>query len=181
MLLLILEVCPAGRARTRLVLREMSRHVRKRGEHCLTGFISQRPVVLQRDEVLRQWLYDKNGALIPGRRARAKLMTFTEASAAMTLGGGPPPPPGGPRPIQLLRLDHDPDDLYWVIAVSGPDLPQGRGGLQVFGGSRATPPPTTWILSDMSATGNNTGPAAGEYSIQGAWPQTFDALPDRCR
>jgi hypothetical protein len=47
-------------------------------------------------------------------------MTFTEASAAMTVGGGPPPSPGGSRPIQLLRLDHDPDDLYWLIAVSGP-------------------------------------------------------------
>src|SRR5439155_1425024 len=40
-------------------------------------FVSQRPVVLQRDEVLRQWLYDMNGALIRGRRAEARLMTFT--------------------------------------------------------------------------------------------------------
>jgi len=145
-----------------------------------TPFVSQRPVVLQRDEVLRQWLYDKNGALIPGRRAEAKLMTFTEANAAMTVGGGPPPSPGGPKPIQLLRLDHDPDDLYWVIAVSGPELPQGRGGPRL-GPPGGTPPPTTWTLGDMSATGNNTGPTAGQYSTHGSWPQNFDALPDRCR
>jgi hypothetical protein len=146
-----------------------------------TPLISQRPVVLQRDEVLRQWLYDKNGAFISGRRAEAKLMTFTEANAAMTVGGGPPPSSGGPKPIQLLRLDHDPDDLYWVIAVSGPDLPQGRGGPLGLGAPAGTPPPTTWILGDMSATGNNTGPTAGQYSTQGSWPQNFDALLDRCR
>ena len=143
-------------------------------------FVSQRPVVLQRDEVLRQWLYDMNGALIRGRRAEARLMTFTEANAAMTIGGGPPPSPGGPKPIQLLRLDHDPEDLYWVTAVSGPDLPQGRGGPRGLG-PPSTPPPTTWILGDMSATGQNTGPTAGQYSTQGSWPQNFDALPDRCR
>lgn len=142
---------------------------------------SQRPVVLQRDEVLRQWLYDKSGALIPGRRAEAKLMTFTEANAAMTVGGGPPPSAAGPKPIQLLRLDHDPDDLYWVIAVSGPDLPQGRGGPPGLGAPSGTPPPTTWILGDMSATGQNTGPTAGQYSTHGSWPLNFDALPDRCR
>ena len=107
-------------------------------------------------------------------------MTFTEANAAMTIGGGPPPSPGGPKPIQLLRLDHDPDDLYWVTAVSGPDLPQGRGGPRGLG-PPSTPPPTTWILGDMSATGQNTGPTAGQYSTQGSWPQNFDALPDRCR
>lgn len=145
-----------------------------------TPFNSQRPVVLQRDEVLRQWLYDKNGALIPGRRAEAKLMRFTEANAAMTVGGGPPSP-GGPTPIQLLRLDHDPDDLYWVIAVSGPDLPQGRGGPPGLGAPTSTPPPTTWILGDMSATGQNTGPTAGQYSTKGSWPQNFDAFPDRCQ
>lgn len=143
---------------------------------------SRRPVTHQRDEILKQWLYDKSGTLIPGRRAEAKLLTYDEASAALIVGGSPPPPPGGPRPLRLLRIDHDPDDLYWVVAVSGPDLPEGRRAPPgPPGTSIATARPTTWILYDTSASGDNTGSTGGQYATQGTWPLNFDALPDRCR
>src|SRR5207245_10423595 len=87
---------------------------------------------------------------IPGRRVEAKLMTYAEANAAMNQ----PVPPGAVKPIQLVRLDHDPDDLYWVVAVSGgADLPQPMGG--PLRQNAGTPQPTAWMLYDTSATGDN--------------------------
>jgi hypothetical protein len=86
-----------------------------------------------------------------------------------------------PKPIQLLRLDHDPDDLYWVVAVSGADLPQGRGGPMGIGVSGTTPAPTAWILYDTSATSDDLAGTGTQIATQGSWPPGFDALPDRCR
>ncbi|HET7699379.1 MAG TPA: hypothetical protein VFM06_00765 [Candidatus Limnocylindria bacterium] len=126
-------------------------------------------VTRSREDVLRQWLYDKDGRGIPGRRAEAKLMTYAESSAALHPGGG------------LLRLDHDPDDLYWVVAVSGPDLPLGRRGPLLRSPATSTPTPTAWMLFTTSATGDNIAGTGARYSTQGTWPSDFDALPDRCR
>lgn len=130
------------------------------------------PVAKQRSEILAQWLTGKSGP-IPGRRVEAKLMTYAEAGAAVH---GPPPGPGGPTPVFLPRLDRDPEELFWMVAVSGPDLPQGRRppGL-------GTPSPTTWFLYTTPATGSSSiGSAGAVYSIVGTWPAYFDALPDRC-
>ena len=139
---------------------------------------SSRPVTHQPDEILAQWLYDKSGAPIVGRRAEAKLMTYAEANAAMN----GPVPVGGPKPIQLLRLDHDPDDLYWLVAVSGPGLPEPRGGpFRLQTGIPATPTPTTWILYDTSATGRDLGGTGMRIANAGNWPPGFDTFPDRCR
>jgi hypothetical protein len=129
----------------------------------------QRPVVRQREEILRQWLYDKTGAPIAGRRAEAKLMTYGEAAGSFGAGPGGIGVPNG-----IFRIDHDPDDLYWMVAVSGPDLPQGRGGRQ------ATPPSTMWLLYYTSATGEDRASTGAQYASQGTWPPSFDALPDRC-
>jgi hypothetical protein len=140
------------------------------------SFASQRRVVHQRDEILNRWLFDKTGP-IAGRRAEAKLMTYAEAHAAMN-----DVPPGGPKPIQLLRLDHDPNDLYWLVAVSGPGLPAMRSGPPGRGATQTTPPATAWILYNTSATDDSDVASTGmRASSQGSWPPGFDALPDRCR
>ncbi len=145
--------------------------------------LSQRPVTNQRDEILKKWTRDKNGVLIAGRRVEAKLMTYAEANAAMNRRAQSLGPTPAPKPIQLLRLDHDPDDLYWVVAVSGPDLPQGRfGGPPLgLGAAAGTPTPTAWMLYDTSATGDNVAGTGAQFATQGSWPPGFDALPDRCR
>lgn len=127
------------------------------------------PVVRQRSEILGEWLVGKSGP-IPGRRVEAKLMTYAEASVALH-------PSGTGTPMGILRIDRDPDELFWLVAVSGPDLPQGRGGPM----SSATPPPTTWLLYNVSATTQNGGGTGRAYSASGTWPPGFDALPDRCR
>jgi hypothetical protein len=121
------------------------------------------PVIHQRDEMINRWLYDKTGAPIADRRVEAKLMTYAEAVGAFSPGGG------------LLRIDRDPDELFWLVAVSGPNLPQGRGGLH------GTPPPTAWILYQAPATNDRYERTGTQYASTGAWPANFDALPDRCR
>jgi hypothetical protein len=141
------------------------------------AFVSERPVTLQRSEILKQWLNDKSGGVIAGRHVEAKLMTYFEANSAMN----GPVPPGGPKPIQLLRLDHDPDDLYWLVAVAGPDLPQPRGGPYREMAPSGTPAPTAWMLYDTSATGQDLGGTGMRLATQGSWPPGYDALPDRCR
>lgn len=130
------------------------------------------PVTVQRSELLHQWLYDKSGARIPGRRVEAKLMTFAEAGAALNPGGG-----GAPTPSGLYRLDTDLDELFWLVAVSGPDLPQGRGGPAGLG----TPPTTKYILYTAPATTDRMAMTGAAYSSAGVWPPQFDGLPDRCR
>jgi hypothetical protein len=125
--------------------------------------ISHMPVVHQRDTVLRQWLYDKNGGRIAGRRAEAKLISYTDATAAMSGGS-------------LHRIDRDPDELFWLVAVSGPDLPQGRGGLR-----QASPLPVTWIQFSAPATNGRYEGTGTQYATTGNWPPGFDALFDRCR
>lgn len=124
---------------------------------------AQLPVIHQRDEILRRWTVDTSGAPIAGRRAEAKLMSHAESYAAIRGGGG------------LLRVDQDPEELVWLVAVSGPDLPRGRGGL---GGN---PPPTTWIMFNTPAARDQLIMMGTTYSSAGTWPPTFDALPDRCR
>jgi len=89
--------------------------------------VSQLPVINQRDAILRRWLYDKNGAPLAGRRVEAKLTTYAESNPAMS---------GSLN----LRIDRDPEELFWIVAVSGPDLPQPRGGPMQY-----SPVPTTWI------------------------------------
>lgn len=129
---------------------------------------AQPQVTVSRDEVLSKWLFDTSGATIPGRRAEAKLMTYAEAGGVFSQRDG--------LPNGLYRIDHDPEDLYWVVAVSGPDLPVGRGG--PFGA--ASPPPTRWIMFYAPATGAPPGSTGMQFSSQGSWPPNFDALRDRC-
>ncbi len=136
---------------------------------------STKPVTVQRSEIVKQWTTGTDGGQIAGRRVAAKLMTYAEAGAAiMALH---PNDPNGPRSIGIPRIDHDPDDLYWLVAVSGPDLPQGRGG--PFGAP--SPAPSAWILYDTSATGGTLSGTGQLISTAGTWPAGFDALPDRCQ
>lgn len=133
--------------------------------------VSHLPVVNQRDTVLRQWLYDKNGTRIAGRRAEAKLISYTDAAAAMNSGS-------------LLRIDRDPDELFWLVAVSGPDLPQGRFGPLGRGGPlqpQTSPAPVTWIQFSAPATNGRYEGTGTRYATTGNWPPDFDALFDRCR
>jgi hypothetical protein len=148
---------------------------------------SERPVTWQRSDILKQWLLDKSGAAIQDRRVEAKLMTYAEASAALnaphigTSGATDAPTGGGPGSRAIPRMDHDPDALYWVVVVSGPDLPQGRGGPL----AASSPVPTAWIFYDTPATSDSisgTGVQyAGASAASGTWPLGFDTLPDRCR
>lgn len=127
--------------------------------------VSHLPVVNQRDTVLHQWLYDKAGARIAGRRAEAKLISYTDAAAAMNSGS-------------LLRIDRDPDELFWLVAVSGGDLPQGRlGPLQ----PQTSPSPVTWIQFSAPATNGRYEGTGTRYGTTGNWPPDFDVLFDRCR
>jgi hypothetical protein len=126
--------------------------------------VSQLPVINQRDTILRKWLYDKTGAPIAGRRVEAKLITYLDSNAAM--GGG-----------LLLRMDRDPEELFWIVAVSGgPDLPQPRGGPMQY-----SPVPTTWIEYQAPATTNRYEGTGTRIASTGTWPPDFDALIDRCR
>lgn len=144
-----------------------------------------RPVTYQRSDIIKKWALDKDGAPIPGRRVGAKLMSYAEASAAMyaphTRDPNGPSTGGGPGSRAIPRIDHDPDALYWVVAVSGPDLPQPRGG--PFGA--APPASTVWILYDTAATTDSLSGTsiqyAGATSTTPPWPLGFDALPDLCR
>jgi hypothetical protein len=129
------------------------------------------PLTKQRSEILAQWLMGKAGP-IAGRRVEAKLMTYAESAVAVH---GPQQSANAPTPMGILRIDRDPEELFWLVAVSGPDLPQGRGGL-------LGPPPTTaWILYNAAATvGRYSGGVGASYSSTGTWPSHFDALPDSC-
>jgi hypothetical protein len=133
-----------------------------------------RPVTKQRSEILTEWLTGRSGP-IAGRRVEAKLLTYAEAAGAVH---GPPPGPNGPTPMGILRIDRDPEEWFWIVAVSGPDLPQGRGGPRGYSG---TPAPTSWFLYTASATTDRAGGGTGAvYATNGTWPTYFDALPDRC-
>lgn len=123
------------------------------------------PVLAQRDEIVRRWLFDeKTGEPIPGRRAEAKLVTYAEANGAMGAGALP----GGGR------IDRDPEELFWVVAVSGDGLPTGRGSLL------ATASPTRWLLYITPATNDRMEMTGAAFGAQGDWPPFFDALADRC-
>jgi hypothetical protein len=125
--------------------------------------VSQLPVINQRDAILRQWLYDKTGAPIAGRRVEAKLITYFDSSVAMNGG-------------LLLRIDRDPEELFWIVAVSGgPDLPQPRGGPMQY-----SPVPTTWIEYQTPATNARYEGTGTKIASAGTWPPDFDALVDRC-
>jgi hypothetical protein len=131
------------------------------------------PVTYQRSEILRKWLFDKSGAPIAARRIEAKLMSYAEASAALN---APPTGSSGPFPMGIPRIDRDPEELFWLVAVSGPDLPQGRGGLRA-----GTPLPTAWILYDTPATSDRLDLTGTQFATIGVWPPGFDSLRDRCR
>jgi len=141
--------------------------------------VSSKPVILQRGEIVKQWTTGKDGAPISGRRVSAKLMTYAEANAAMMAPHTTEA--NAPRAIGIPRIDHDPDALFWLVAVSGPGLPQGRGGPAAAG----SPPPTAWMLYDVSAIGGRAAGTGAQYAgatgASGTWPLGFDALPDRCR
>ncbi len=66
------------------------------------------------------------------------------------------------------------EELVWIVAVSGPDLPQGRGS------PAATPPPTAWIEYLTPATNDRSEGMGQAFASTGTWPAGFDALPDRC-
>ena len=134
--------------------------------------VATKPVTYQRSEIVAKWTVGKDGP-IAGRRVAAKLLTYAEATAAMM--APQTNDPNAPRSIGVPRIDHDPDALYWLVAVSGPDLPQGRGG------PAATAPPPAWILYDTPATGDSLSGTGQQFSTAGTWPAGFDALPDRCR
>jgi hypothetical protein len=148
---------------------------------------AERPVTLQRSEILKQWLVDKTGATIPGRRVEAKLMTYAEASSALnaphTARESGAPTGGGAGSRAIPRFDWDPDALYWVVAVSGPGLPEGRRGPALM--SSASPPATAWILYTTPATSGSMSGTGAQYAgasaASGRWPLGFDALADRCR
>lgn len=132
--------------------------------------VSEMPIVHRRDEIVRRWLYDeKTGQPIAGRRAEAKLVTYAESRAAMQGGSG------------LLRIDRDPEELFWLVAVSGPGLPEGRGGLWGPGAVGATRPPTAWMLHQAPATNDRREGTGGQIATSGTWPPDFDAVVDRCR
>jgi len=133
-----------------------------------TPFESRRPVTYQRDEILQKWSTSLTGKPVGERRVEAKLVPYDQALAVQPSGAA----------VAIYRLDHDPSELYWIVAVSGDDLPQGRGGPL---GSPATPPPTRWILYDTPATTDNLAGTFSQIAAQGSWPPTFDALPDLCR
>lgn len=147
--------------------------------HVTDPVVSTRPVTVQRSDIVKRWTTGADSAPIAGRRVVAKLMTYAEANAAAmgprTAGAN------APQAVGILRIDHDPDGLVWLVAVSGPDLPPGRRGPMAAG----SPPPTAWILYGTSATGGtNYGTGAqyaGASATSGTWPTGFDALPDRCR
>ena len=125
--------------------------------------VSQHPVINQRDAILRRWLYDeKTGAPIAGRRVEAKLTTYAESNPAMS---------GSLN----LRIDRDPEELFWIVAVSGPDLPQPRGGPMQY-----SPVPTTWIEYQTPATNARFEGTGTRIASNGTWPPDFDALVDRC-
>ena len=125
--------------------------------------VSQLPVINQRDAILRQWLYDKAGAPIPGRRVEAKLMAYSDSVAVMNGSG-------------LLRIDRDPDELFWLVAVSGgPGLPEPRGGPVQY-----SPQPTAWIQYQAPATTGRYEGTGTQIASAGTWPPNFDALIDRC-
>jgi hypothetical protein len=146
---------------------------------------TERSVTVQRSALLNQWLIGKDGNAIPGRRVEAKLMIYAEASAAMSaphIGDqNGPSTGGGPGSRAIPRMDRDPDALYWVVAVSGPDLPQRRGGPM----GAPSPEPTAWIFYDTPATTDSASGTGAQYAGAGpatpAWPVGFDDLPDRCR
>jgi len=132
--------------------------------------VSEMPIVHRRDEIVRRWLYDeKTGQPIAGRRAEAKLVTYAESRAAMQGGSG------------LLRIDRDPEELFWLVAVTGPGLPLPRGGLGGPGSTGATPSPTAWMLYQTPATNDRSEGTGGQSSSNGTWPPGFDGLTDRCR
>ena len=141
--------------------------------------VSTRPVTLQRGQIVKQWTAGPDGVPITGRRVGAKLMTYAEASAAMMAPRTAEA--NAPRGIGIARIDHDPDGLFWLVAVSGPDLPQGRRPALVAG----SPVPTAWMLFDVSATGGTAAGTGTQYAGAsgefGSWPRGFDALRDRCR
>jgi len=141
--------------------------------------VSSKPVTLQRREIVKQWTTSPDGTPIAGRRVSAKLMTYAEASAEVMAPHTTQA--NAPRGIGIARIDHDADALFWLVAVAGPDLPQGRGGPMTAG----SPPPTAWMLYDVSATGGSAAGTgmqyAGASAASGTWPLGFDALPDRCR
>jgi hypothetical protein len=140
-----------------------------------TPVARRKPVIVQRSEIVTRWTIGTDGGQIAGRRVAAKLMTYAEASAAMMAPY--PSDPNGTRSIGIPRIDHDPDDLYWLVAVSGPDLPVRLGGPL----GAPSPAPTAWILYDTSATGGTLSGTGQQIATAGTWPPGFDALPDRCR
>jgi len=128
------------------------------------------PVTKQRSEIRSQWLVGKAGP-IAGRRVEAKLMTYAESAVAVR---GPQQGPNPPTPMGILRIDRDPEELSWLVAVSGPDLPSR-------GGPMGPPPTTTWILYNAAATvARYSGGVGGSSASTGTWPSHFDTLPDRC-
>jgi hypothetical protein len=139
-----------------------------------------KPVTVQRSEIVKQWTTGTDGNPIAGRRVAAKLMTYAQASAALN-GPRTADATNAPQSVGIPRIDHDPDDLFWLVAVSGPDLPQGRGGPP---GAQSSPPPTAWILYDTSATGRGLSGTGAQYAgasaASGTWPLGFDPLPDLC-
>jgi hypothetical protein len=133
---------------------------------------SQVPMTHTRAEVTARWLTDAKGLPVVGRRVEAKLATYREAM--MTLSGY----------MGISRMDRDWDELIWVIAVSGPDLPMGRGGPRGIVGQSGPQPtiaPTTWMLTMAPATNDDGSGTGAAFATQGTWPPRFDDLVDRCR
>jgi hypothetical protein len=131
----------------------------------LAVFSPQAPsptIDISRQQVLERWT---NGPLGTPGRVEAKLVKWSEANAGGTGNG-------------LARLDRDPDQLVWIVAVSvaggspGFTLPS-RG---VRGGD-----PFRWTLYVTPASSSDDGNGGwSQSSGKGDWPEFFDTLVDRC-
>jgi hypothetical protein len=131
---------------------------------------SRMPVIHQRTEIINRWLLDKSGP-IPGRRVEAKLTTYAAASAVISSGHG-----------GLLRLDRDPEELFWLVAMTGGPMEFPFGPMVHPGGSpQPTPRPFAWTLTEAPATNDDGVMTTGAASADGNWPPGFDALSDLCQ
>jgi hypothetical protein len=118
---------------------------------------------ISRQQVLELWTNHPLGT--PGR-VEAKLVKWSEANAGLTGNG-------------LARLDRDPDQLVWIVAVS---VAGGSPGFSLPSrGVRRGGDPFRWTLYVTPASSSDDGVGGwSQSSDRGDWPEFFDTLVDRC-
>jgi len=120
---------------------------------------SQKPDIT-RQQVLDRWV----GAKVKQQptRVEAKLVRFEDVNAR-GLGNG------------MARLDRDPRQLVWVVAVSLKGLPDSGFG----GRGLVDTGPQKWTAYVTPAFSTDSGDGLwSQYSANGDWPDWFDALVD---